>query len=82
MPGTRRTSPGGKSNITEITSDMVGSSNPEPTSIPTAQPGTYPEGYEDHPAGWKKAYDHAASRGNTQKGAVNWADGHEADDAT
>jgi hypothetical protein len=63
----------------EITSTMLGSESPDVTSHPLAVVGQYPEDYVNNPDNWKRAYDYAASRGNTTKACVNWADGHEAD---
>lgn len=41
-----------------------------------AEKGSYPAGYEDAKASWKKAYDHAAKHGNTVKTSIVFADGN------
>lgn len=48
-------------------------------STPAAVAGKYPEGYEQMPDSWKRAYDHAAGRNNSVKAARNYADSHERD---
>lgn len=61
-----------------LSSDQVGSDNPEPTSIELAQVGAYPvtddQDYRDMPPEWKKAYDRAAQMRNTVKASLLFAD--------
>lgn len=60
-------------------SATTGSDNPEPVEVKLAEEGVYPEDYEDRPAQWKRAFDHAAKHNNTEKASVLYAEAHERD---